>query len=287
MYSTYPMRTSKDKYKIPLARRHMCSVNCSLCIYEDENGVLQIQPNPQFVNGRCEYSETYEWTVANIADPVNWSGIERLNEVVIPDSSFSFTISFPLQNPRTITVKSQTSSGFTRKDILTIIQAFYSETYNTESATATQNTIEITTICGNCITATIDDNISSIELSDKQTCSVCLEELQGPCSRLICGHNYHYTCIRGWTDTGNTTCPLCRSQIIDCSVCHGMKTVSETYTAAVPERESVPFGGRVLTDGQYGIYNYYLEDLALSNIIYNRRERKLSVEVCPVYDMVL
>lgn len=285
MISTYPVRTSKERYTIPLLRRHVCSMGCYVCIYQDEaTGMLQIQPNPNY-NGMCEYTDTYEWSLALISDPVNWHDIERLDEVVVPDSSFFFTLSFPLQNPRTITVTNRDRySGFTRRDILNIIRAFYEETYNRESATATQTDIEITMECGSCAVITVEDEIETVDVDKtEETCSICLETLQGICGKLQCGHYYHRACIFGWTDTGRTNCPMCRTDIINCADCNGDKVVRTTYSAAVPDRRTVPFGERQRTDGEYGVYSYYLEDLALQGIVYDRSEKRLNIEVCPMY----
>lgn len=285
MNSTYPVRTSKDKYTIPLLRRHSCSMGCYVCIYEDEaTGELQIQPNPNY-NGSCQSVDTYEWSLALISDPINWRDIERLDEVVVADSSFEFTLSFPLQNPRSVTVQTRdNNSGFTRRDILNIIRLIYDETYTQESATATQHNIQITMSCGSCATLTAETEMEEITiLGPQETCPICIEKLQGQCHRIHCGHTYHKECIRSWTDTGKTSCPMCRCEIINCDECNGEKMVTTSYTAAVPERSTVPFGHRLRTDGDYGIYSYYLEDLALQGIVYNRLEKRLNIDVCPMY----
>jgi hypothetical protein len=260
-------------------------MGCYVNIYEDdETGELRIEPNPNFIDGRCNFSDTYELTMAHISDPVNWWDIERLYEVVIPDSSFTFTISFPLRNPRSITVQNRdTSSGFTRYDILSIIRSFYTETYRIESDTATQNIIEITTSCDDCDELSVDGSIETVKIETSEDCSICMDLIHNETSKLRCGHIFHHYCIRGWTSTGSTTCPNCRSEIVLCTSCNGRKIVSRQYSAAVPERTSVPFGGRLLTDGEFGVYNYYLEDLALQSLVYNREEQKLNIVVCPMY----
>lgn len=283
MYTTYPVRTSKEIYTIPIIRRHECNMGCYVSIYEDETtGQFQFQPNPNFIDGRCEFSETLEWSLALITDQNNWRDIERLTEVVIVESSFTITLNFPLYNPRTVTVHSQ-GGGFTREDILTIIRMIYIETYAMENSTATQNIIEVTVPCTHCTTLTAESAIESVTLEEEQTCCVCIDKMAEDCYKLPCDHVYHRDCIGRWIATGKTSCPMCRTEIINCQHCNGTKTITNTYSAAVPERASVPFGGRLLTDGNYGIHNYYLEDLALQGLVYNRAERKLKIDVCPLY----
>ena len=283
MYSVYPVRTNKEKYTIPLIRRHECTMGCYLSLSQDEYGNIHISPNPRFRNGICTETENYEWSVAQIVDPINWRGIERLDEIVIADPCFTFTINFPIQHPRTIKVENHSDSGFTRRDLLTIIRFFYNDTYTTEMETATQTTIQVTTPCNTCKYATPHDKVETVTLDTEETCSVCLCGMKEECGKLGCGHLYHQECITEWIDHANSTCPLCRTEIMTCDTCNGTRYVTVSYQAAVPERSAVPFGARLLTDGSYGVYNYYIEDLALQNMTYDHSRRQLTIEVCPLY----
>lgn len=43
-----------------------------------------------------------------------------------------------------------------------------------------------------------------------EQCSICLNNLEGACKTLPCGHVYHRRCILQWKRTGHHTCPYCR-----------------------------------------------------------------------------
>ena len=49
------------------------------------------------------------------------------------------------------------------------------------------------------------------------TCPTCFEPLASDSKNYIvttpCGHLFHTNCVQGWLDTGNQTCPQCRSNI--------------------------------------------------------------------------
>lgn len=53
----------------------------------------------------------------------------------------------------------------------------------------------------------------------KNDCSICLECLDG-CTKkdyytTICNHEFHKSCLRRWICSKNTSCPLCRTSIIN------------------------------------------------------------------------
>ncbi|MET4756116.1 hypothetical protein V5J35_001308 [Endozoicomonas sp. NE40] len=44
--------------------------------------------------------------------------------------------------------------------------------------------------------------------------TICLNDLEGDITILMCGHYYHYDCIHLWLDTYlNSMCPLCRHAV--------------------------------------------------------------------------
>ncbi len=43
-----------------------------------------------------------------------------------------------------------------------------------------------------------------------EQCSICLNNLEGACKTLPCGHVFHRRCILQWKRTGHHTCPYCR-----------------------------------------------------------------------------
>ena len=46
-------------------------------------------------------------------------------------------------------------------------------------------------------------------------CAICLNgmRLTRHSKTLDCGHSFHYSCFRGWENSGGLTCPLCRDFI--------------------------------------------------------------------------
>ena len=52
---------------------------------------------------------------------------------------------------------------------------------------------------------------------EKTDCSICMEALcqhQQPVTLTTCNHGFHTTCLKKWTTNFNTSCPLCRAQIV-------------------------------------------------------------------------
>ena len=46
-----------------------------------------------------------------------------------------------------------------------------------------------------------------VKVEEKNTCTICLEELSGQIISVLCGHYFHKHCLEGWAFN---TCPLCR-----------------------------------------------------------------------------
>ena len=46
-------------------------------------------------------------------------------------------------------------------------------------------------------------------------CAICLDDEipQNSIARTQCNHYFHKDCINDWVETGNNTCPICRSRI--------------------------------------------------------------------------
>lgn len=53
------------------------------------------------------------------------------------------------------------------------------------------------------------------DFPDNHECTICLETIIGNCTKLDCDHYFHLNCIRNWLFRGNSTCPLCRTQIFN------------------------------------------------------------------------
>ena len=51
------------------------------------------------------------------------------------------------------------------------------------------------------------------DFPDNTECTICLDTIIGNCTKLKCNHYFHLNCIRNWMLRGNSTCPICRTQI--------------------------------------------------------------------------
>ena len=61
--------------------------------------------------------------------------------------------------------------------------------------------------------------VIEIELEEKQTCTICLEDIKigaslcNECEKPVCNHVFHKKCIHEWTKK-NMSCPNCRMTIV-------------------------------------------------------------------------
>ncbi|XP_062028145.1 uncharacterized protein LOC133744035 [Rosa rugosa] len=53
---------------------------------------------------------------------------------------------------------------------------------------------------------------------DSDKCTICMEDFDGTCTliRTPCSHAFHKPCVVRWLIMNKNTCPLCRSQLLDC-----------------------------------------------------------------------
>jgi hypothetical protein len=94
-----------------------------------------------------------------------------------------------------------------------------------------------------------------------------------------CDHIFHEHCITRWVESNGKTCPLCRKSLFDCTECDGSGYKTVYYDGVVPPIEYRGTGPRLHTDGIYGIYDYYLEDLYISGLKYNSIDHELFVTI--------
>ena len=67
---------------------------------------------------------------------------------------------------------------------------------------------------------TEEDRASEADSTDdmREVCCICLCVLDtaSPLTRMLsCGHLMHYSCVKSWEDTGKSTCPKCRAEVLD------------------------------------------------------------------------
>ena len=94
-----------------------------------------------------------------------------------------------------------------------------------------------------------------------------------------CSHSFHKKCLYQWIDSKGKTCPLCRKCLYDCDDCDGSGYKTIYHEGVVPPVEYRGIERRLHTDGLYGIYDYYLEDLYIHGLKYDNIKHELFVSI--------
>jgi hypothetical protein len=240
----YPIRTSRNLWKILFHDSNVNKSSVSLFNFDREN-------------------------------PSCHSGL-MLNplEIVIPDSSFTINIEYPLSFALNIEIHSPTS--FTRRDIIYLIKMLYSFIYEEEERTATPQVYKLRKICSHCNLNNLEQYSDEIKHNDD--CSICYSILD-EAVRLRCSHMFHRTCITEWIKT-SATCPICRTSIYICENCNGTKTIFYYYVGVVvPLEQRGGLVNRNSSNGVFGIHSYDFESLSLTEMVYDRVNRNLSLTI--------
>ena len=119
-------------------------------------------------------------------------------------------------------------------------------------------------------TSDLSTQCNNVSCQDDQTRLIKLD---------ACDHIFHEHCITRWVESNGKTCPLCRKSLFDCTECDGSGYKTVYYDGVVPPIEYRGTGPRLHTDGIYGIYDYYLEDLYISGLKYNSIDHELFVTI--------
>jgi len=140
--------------EIPIQHTHICTNACAF-IYKEKNSfinsckdVLGIphmtsfgqKMNKSYINGRCSVYGTIEDTCVGIC-PLELAELGLYNpaEIVIADTSYTMTITYPLTNP--LTKKFESTNGFTRIQVLVNIISTYIDIYQAEAKTTVKEII--------------------------------------------------------------------------------------------------------------------------------------------------
>ena len=277
----YPIRTSRNQWNIKIFCNHMCNHRCETIITNREDDLICISINPSFINNTCNLSGTLENGTINLNDfdknnPMCENGpLVNPDEVVIVDKSFSLNINFPLSYVFTMEIRA--SQEFTKRHLIYFIKNLYKFIYDEEERTATPQLYKLNKICSNCNLQSLETFSEDVRHDDE--CSICFNSLNEDSLKLKCSHMFHKACITQWI-ANSATCPICRHNIFMCTNCNGTRIVFYYFRGIViPLDQRGAQINRNISNGIFGIHSYDFEDLILSNMIYDRINKNLILNI--------
>jgi len=250
--------------------------------------------NPKYINGKCQYYNKLipvkiKLSTFDINKPDSGAGLlYNFDEKVIKDNSFVVTINFPLSNELEVIISTPfENNGFTLKELLYSIKNLYEVIYESEYETSTPQNFNLKKICTSCGNKNIDDfstKIDTIKEKILEECCICLSELNNEDEKYIaiklkCGHIYHKYCINKWIET-TAKCPTCRTNVFECNNCDGGGIIFYTFNGIViPLEERGDNLNRNYSNGIFGIHSYDIEDLIINKLSYNRKKKRLYLDI--------
>ncbi len=284
----YPIRTTRDFWTIKFHCNHKCNSTCSRVIIVDGD-ISRIILNPYYIDGKCpnhnKVVRTYIRLSSFIKDnPCSDFGIiYNLDEIVIPDNSFLMCLTFPLTFECKAMITS--STNFSLRELINAIKVLYKFIYDEEERTATPRHYNLQKVCIECnnkklsnIIVNKDEDEGEKNKHKENECSICLtsfNETEEKQVTLKCNHIFHEACIETWIKTA-TTCPLCRYQIFVCDNCNGSGIIYYSFFGAIiPLEERGIIANRNRSNGIFGIHSYDFEDLIVEDMFYDRKKKKL------------
>lgn len=262
MIRVYPIRTSRNMYRIPI---YSYNDNFNRC--GSENNLLQ--------NIKKSYIHIATY---NHDNPNTHHGrLYNYEDIIVNDDMFSIKISFPLLHPYKVNIYNKNNDGYTLQQILHLIKTIYKYTYDFEEETASENTFLIKKQCEKCETSF--HKSLKIHKLDNFECCICNEKNDNLIVKLDCNHYFHKSCLINWIKKSNS-CPLCRKNVFKCINCNNKGYTIIEYTGKiipVELRNSLLY--RNVTNGIFGIYNFDFEDLFLKSMTYNKKEKILKLEI--------
>lgn len=285
----YPIRTTKTEWTIPLHCYHICTPRCAQMYVRDQSDLTTLRfilvDNPDYVDNQCPRANQLERTFVRLStfdmeNPTGGTGpLYDSNMIVIPDTVFSVTLTYPLSYPVEVTIRSPTSNGFTLAELIYSIKMLYYYIYQEEERTSTPRSYHLKKECRKCKDKKPTESLKNCSPLSGDECSICYNGYVSSGTKLRCGHFYHEQCILRWLETSNT-CPLCRTHVSECDDCNGTGVIYYDYNGVVIPLE---YRGSILnrntTDGLFGIFGHDLEDLVINHIHYNRVHKLLTVYI--------
>ena len=285
----YPIRMTRKQWHIGLYTTHMCGGSCSYILEKDRKKKRYKVVN--VLEQECKRNNTIEKTIVpihnfDIRDPQGIFGkLHQADNIVIPQNEFTMILNFPFSTKLKITVNEPLGKGFTLKEVLYAIKLSYQDIYMTEDATSSSHMYILIRECEKCCPSNIKKNIKLIKQyhdNDQRECSICKEVMVKDDNFVKldeCSHSFHKKCLYQWIDSKGKTCPLCRKCLYDCDDCDGSGYKTIYHEGVVPPVEYRGIERRLHTDGLYGIYDYYLEDLYIHGLKYDNIKHELFVSI--------
>lgn len=283
----YPIRFSRKSWHIGLYTKHNCTTQpCNYTFIKNKyNKKLKMVHTD---GNTCERSNNIENTLVSVKyfDIRNPHGIfgplYQASNIVIPKNTFTMILDYPLRQKLKVHVTEPLDDkGFTLKEVLYAIRLSYEDIYELEEETSTPEQYIIVTECDECNSINLKQKISFGQNNQDHVCPICFENTKNKEITQLenCSHCFHKECIEKWIDHDGKKCPICREHLAHCSSCDGEGNKTIFYTGVVLPLEYRGTAYRRETDGLYGIYDYYLEDLYVYSLRYDNQTNELFVSV--------
>lgn len=277
LFRIYPIRTTRNSWKIPLICYHKCKDSCNLLNNINENSSNDICLNKDKLE--YTYVKLSSFCINNPTD-LYLNPLYNPSVKVIPDNTFNVYLYYPLSHIVKVTITAPSSNGFTLVELISSIKVIYKFIYEEEERTSPIQTYNLNKICSICNVKKITDYVKDIGIPDSECC-ICYNkyDIENNGGKLECNHIFHNKCIIEWLNTSKT-CPLCRSKLIKCENCDGLGIIYYDFTGTVIPLE---IRGNLLnrnrTYGVFGIHTYDFEDLIIKSLSYNRISKILYIEI--------
>lgn len=263
----YPLRLSRNYWRIPLYTLHQCSHECEADCPDHDCLISTVVKLSDY---ELEFPQTQD---GPLYDP---------DLLVIPDLTFTVLITFPFTRPAEIPLS--VSEPPRLDELLSYIKYIYMSIYDVEERTSTPTTFYVTNPCScqneppaasSSVDPTSLDTSPSEVGEDNDVCSICHEELSQQVITTDCSHSFHKRCLTNWSKVKNT-CPLCR--VLLCSRCDADRNIitAQEHVVLPPELRSIS-EFRNSTNGIYGIHTCDVENIIITDLYYNRLTKTLQV----------
>lgn len=292
MKKIFPLRFSKNNWKIPILALHTCSRLCKTKIIITQDNRIKHEEI------KCKYQGLFQQSGCfldnfDITTPKTpFGNIYNLDVVYIKDKEFSLLIDFPLFKPTKVKISGK--EFYTLRDLLYLVSKTYNNIYTEEEETSDEKEFNVSEKC-QCVRQLSHEmfiqknkyvnteNVENTENKEKEdpSCSICLIPFDenNVISTLRCNHFFHTECLNEWIGK-KKNCPLCRTNIINCTLCNGTEIYTFVFRSKIlPKKYRDEYNYRNETNGKYGIYNFDLEDLILCEMWYNKNLKQLVLKL--------